>query len=98
MPPRRRPRFSTALLTPLLAQLADRPAAGLRLLLGGLAGTFVFAFPTAPLLAKYLVMGAAMGGLAPAPGAAAWQRRLWRVGVGVLLLGTGLEVSTWLLT
>lgn len=72
-------------------------SAGLILLAGTLAGVFVLATPAAPVLARYLVMGAAMDWLAPAPGAASWQRGLWRVGVGVLALGLSLEVGTRLL-
>ena len=68
------------------------------MLLGGLAGAFVFAAPTAPTLAKYLVMGATMGWLAPVRGAVSWQRGLWRVGVGILTLGVGLEIGSHLLT
>ena len=69
---------------------------GLTLGLGGLVASVVFSPNALPVLANYLVMLATMGWLARLCESAA-QRWAWLGLVGLLALGTGLEVSTcWL--
>ena len=85
-----------ALLTRLFAPPATRPAAELTLLLGGLAGTLALSASALPNLARYLLMLAAMAGLAPHCGASPQWHWAWLGCVGLLVLGLGLEVSALL--
>lgn len=92
----RRPRLP-ALLTRLFAPPAAGPAAGLTLLVGGLAGGLALWAGALPNLVRYLLMLATMAWLASDCGASPWGRWAWLAGVGLLVLGLGLEVSAWLL-